>query len=704
MQFLSRLHLDITKTQNIMKKITILFSLFAISLGIAQPTTNAAAPTNNASDVISIYGETFTSIATNYNPNWGQSGLCCVDPIYNPGSGNLVLAYTNFNYQGTELNTTNASTMEFLHIDVWTDSATDLKVSPINNGTGVGEILVNVPLVNGGWSSIDIPKSAFIGMTWDSLFQLKFDAQGGTNPASVYLDNIYFWKNPTIVTNEPVTNAPDPTNNPVDVISIYGGTFTNIATNYNPNWGQSGFGSVNPTYDPGTGNLILAYPNFNYQGTELTTQNASGMEFLHIDIWTATATNVKVSPINNGTGVGEFLVDVPLVNGGWSSVDLPKSAFVGMTWDSVFQLKFDGQGGVSPSTIYLDNIYFWKTPSAVGSDATLSSLQVDGVSVTGFSPAANNYTYELVVGTTTVPQITLATTTDPAATVTSITQATAIPGTATVLVTSQNGNVTNTYTIAFTATLPNPSPTPSTPAAEVFSIFSDTGGFTNTWTSNYNFGVNSGLPDLDPGVGVNQAIKMNFAVAGYGEGTNVATDISNYNWVHFDYFADANATEIRFILIGGGEFYYELSAVGSAPIVSGSWQSVNVPLSFFQGIGFNKTNFLQYKLGTSSDLVSDIVYFDNIYFSVNQGTVLGTKSNEIVAFDMYPNPANTSVTINAKNNIDSVSVFNLLGQEVMVAAPNAVQTTLDISNLNSGVYLVRTTSQGKIATSRLIKR
>ncbi|WP_309642101.1 T9SS type A sorting domain-containing protein [Flavobacterium sp.] len=687
-----------------MKKITLLVSLFAVSLGIAQPTTNAPVPTNNATDVISIYGETFTSIATNYNPNWGQSGLCCVDQNYNPGSGNLVLAYTSFNYQGTELTTTNASNMEFLHIDVWTDSATDLKVSPINNGTGVGEILVNVPLVNGGWSSIDIPKTAFTGMTWDSLFQLKFDAQGGTNPAAIYLDNIYFWKNPTIGTNEPVTNAPDPTRNAVDVISIYSGTYTNIATNYNPNWGQSGFGSVNPSYDPGTGNLILAYPNFNYQGTELTTQNASGMEFLHIDIWTTTATSVKVSPINNGTGVGEFLVDVPILNGGWSSVDLPKSAFTGMTWDSVFQLKFDGQGGVNPSTIYLDNIYFWKAPLAVGSDATLSSLQVDGVSVTGFSPAANNYTYELVVGTTDVPQITLATTTDAAATVTSITQATAIPGTATVLVTSQNGNVTNTYTISFTATLPNPSPTPSTPPAEVLSIYSDTGAFTNTWISNYNFGVNSGQPDLDPGTGVNQAIKMNFAVAGYGEGTNTATDISTYNWVHFDYFADANSTQIRFILIGGGEFYYELSDAGNAPIVTGSWQSVNIPLSFFVGIGFNKTNFLQYKLGTTSDLVSDIVYFDNIYFSQNQGTVLSTKSNEAVTFNMYPNPANNSVTIDARNTIDTVSIYNVLGQEVMVANPNAAQTTLDISNLNSGVYIVRTSTEGKVATSRLIKK
>ncbi len=503
---------------------------------------------------------------------------------------------------------------------------------------------------------------------------------------------------------QPTTNAPVPTNNATDVISIYGETFTNIATNYNPNWGQSGFGSVNPTYDPGTGNLVLAYPNFNYQGTELTTQNASGMEFLHIDIWTSTATNVKVSPINNGTGAGEFLVEVPLVNNGWSSVDLPKSAFTNMTWDSVFQLKFDGQGGVNPSTIYLDNIYFWKTPLAPGSDATLSNLQVDGVTVTGFSAAANNYTYELVVGSTTVPQITLATTSDVAATVTSITQATAIPGTASVLVTSQNGLVTNTYTVAFTATLPNTSPTPSTPAAEVLSIFSDTGGFTNNWISNYNFGSNAGLPDLDPGTGVNQAIKMNFAVAGYGEGTNATTDISSYNWVHFDYFADANATEIRFILIGGGEFFYELSAAGSAPIVTGSWQSVNVPLSFFEGIGFNKTNFLQYKLGTSSDLVSDIVYFDNIYFSQNQGTVLSTKANEALTFNMYPNPANGTVTIDAKNTIDTVAIYNLLGQEVVVATPNEVQITLDIANLNSGVYLVKTTSQGKVATARLIKR
>ncbi|MFT3794886.1 hypothetical protein [Flavobacterium sp.] len=403
--------------------------------------------------------------------------------------------------------------------------------------------------------------------------------------------------NTTLSYAQPTTAAPVPTRAAADVISIYSDSYTNVATNYDPNWGQSGHAQVNPTFDPGNGNFILAYPNFNYQGTELTTQNASGMEFLHIDIWTSTATVVKVSPINNGTGVSEILADVTLVQGGWSSVDIPKSAFPGMTWDSVFQIKFDGQQGVVPSTIYLDNIYFWKTAAAPGSDASLSDLKVNGNTLPGFNSSVTQYNYELIVGTTAVPQITSATTADAGATVTTITQASAIPGTATVLVTSQNGNVTKTYTINFMATIPTPSPTPTTPNNQVLNIYSDTGGFTNNWIRDYAFGGYSAKVDLDTNDAVNEAIKMNFAVAGYGEGTNLVTNISAYNWLHFDYFADANSNEIRFIIIGnnGGvnEYVYELRTEGSnGVLVQGSWQSVNVPLSFFRRIGLQQDDVL----------------------------------------------------------------------------------------------------------------
>jgi hypothetical protein len=506
---------------------------------------------------------------------------------------------------------------------------------------------------------------------------------------------------------QPTTNAPVPTNAQADVISIYSGSFTNVATNYDPNWGQTGFGQVNPNYDPGTGNVVLAYPNFNYQGTDITPQNASGMEYLHIDIWTSTATNVKVSPINNGTGVAEILVTVPLVQNGWSSVDLPKSAFTGMTWDNVFQIKFDGQGGVSPSTIYLDNVYFWKTAAAPGSDATLSDLQVDGATMTGFSSSVTNYTYELVVGTTTVPQITLATPTDAGATITSITQAPGIPGTASVLVTSQNGNVTQTYNVNFVASFPDTSPMPGTPADQVLSLYGDTGGFTNIWTPDYSFGTNSGTPDLDPTAGVNQALKMNFAVAGWGQGTNLVTDISAYQWVHFDYFADSNSDEIRFIIIGnnGGvnEYNYELRTEGSdGTLVQGSWQSVSVPLSFFENKGFNKTTFFQFKLGTSSDLVSDIVYFDNIYFSTVQPT-MGTGSFENVTFSAYPNPTQGQWNIKASEAITAVQLFDITGKQIKVIQPNDLTAVIDASELQSGMYFANIQTENGNKTVKLVK-
>ncbi len=192
----------------------------------------------------------------------------------------------------------------------------------------------------------------------------------------------------------------------------------------------------------------MTYANFNYQGTELTTQNAAAMEYLHVDLWTSTAGAVlKVSPINNGTGASEFLVNIPLVNAGWSSINLPKSAFTGMTWNFVFQLKFDGQSGTTPSTVYLDNIYFWKAPVNPLADATLSDLKVNGTTVSGFSPATAVYNVNFAQGSA-VPQITLATATNASASRV-ITQASAIPGTATVLVTAQNGTTTKTYTVNY---------------------------------------------------------------------------------------------------------------------------------------------------------------------------------------------------------------------------------------------------------------
>jgi hypothetical protein len=156
----------------------------------------------------------------------------------------------------------------------------------------------------------------------------------------------------------PTVAAPTPpARDAADVISIFSGAYTDVAgSNYFPDWGQT----TVVTTESIAGDDTLKYATFNYEGTVLgSVQDASAMEFLHVDMWTADATVVKVSPIQN-TGTAEVLVDLTPIAAGWNSYDIPMSDFTGMTWVDVKEMKFDGQAGVNPSTIYLDNIYFYK--------------------------------------------------------------------------------------------------------------------------------------------------------------------------------------------------------------------------------------------------------------------------------------------------------------------------------------------------------
>ena len=286
-----------------------------------------------------------------------------------------------------------------------------------------------------------------------------------------------------------------------------------------------------------------------------------------------------------------------------------------------------------------------------------------------------------------------------------------------VIFTDFNNNEAGTYlfddiaggtNVGPTPELTEQAPQPTTPNNEVLSVYSDTGGFTNIWVSDYSFGEST-VVDTDDSAGVNEARKVNFAIAGYGEGTvpGSVTDITAYGYLHFDYWADANATEIRMILIEEDgavqEYNYELSAVGQQPIVTESWVGVDVPLSYFTALGFSKDKFFQYKVGTSSDQLSDIVYFDNIYFSVNQATSLGVSEYNDLKFTVYPNPAIAEWNIQGNSSITSIEVYDVLGKLVMRTTPNALHTKLDASQLNKGIYLAKIASDSHVSTYKLIK-
>lgn len=74
------------------------------------------------------------------------------------------------------------------------------------------------------------------------------------------------------------------------------------------------------------------------------------------------------------------------------------------------------------------------------------------------------------------------------------------------------------------------------------------------------------------------------------------------------------------------------------------------------------------------------------------------------AFKYYPNPTNDKLHLRAQNNIQNVSVYNMLGQEVLRTAPNAVENDVDMSALQTGAYFVKVTINNITETVRVVKQ
>ncbi len=328
------------------------------SVGSAPgPVIKAPVPTRDAANVISLYSNAYPNVPVDtWNTRWQFS---TTDNSFIKVQGDDVIRYKNLNFVGIEFTTQtiNATTMDGFHLDIWTPDNTtapnNFKVLLVdfgpNNVFGGGddkshEVTITPPtLKSNEWVSLDLPLSTFTGLTTrGNLAQLVFS---GTIP-NVFVDNVYFYKQSSVPTNP----APTPTFSAATVISVFSDAYTNIAgTNLNPSWGQATL----VTQTPIAGNNTLVYSGLNYQGIELgSNQNLNGLNFLHLDYYSLNSTSLRVFLISPGPVEKSSTLVVP-TSAGWNSVDIPLSTFAPVNLNSVFQIKFEGNG-----TIYLDNILF----------------------------------------------------------------------------------------------------------------------------------------------------------------------------------------------------------------------------------------------------------------------------------------------------------------------------------------------------------
>jgi len=74
------------------------------------------------------------------------------------------------------------------------------------------------------------------------------------------------------------------------------------------------------------------------------------------------------------------------------------------------------------------------------------------------------------------------------------------------------------------------------------------------------------------------------------------------------------------------------------------------------------------------------------------------------AFTYYPNPVKNTLSLNAQKSIETIIVYNMLGQKVLHTAPNSIASELDMSSLSTGTYFVKVTIESVTQTIRVIKQ
>ena len=84
---------------------------------------------------------------------------------------------------------------------------------------------------------------------------------------------------------------------------------------------------------------------------------------------------------------------------------------------------------------------------------------------------------------------------------------------------------------------------------------------------------------------------------------------------------------------------------------------------------------------------------------------LGVEENTLNSFTAYPNPTSGILNIKSTEEIDNVTVFNLLGQSVAKFGKNDItNSSIDLSELSKGLYLVKVTSGNNTETLRVTKK
>jgi|AntRauMFilla1563_2_1112583.scaffolds.fasta_scaffold00149_10 hypothetical protein len=132
--------------------------------------------------------------------------------------------------------------------------------------------------------------------------------------------------------------------------------------------------------------------------------------------------------------------------------------------------------------------------------------------------------------------------------------------------------------------------------------------------------------------------------------------------------------------------------------VNGAPSQINLPAN--TGVWYNGTNWNIYTEDTTDmpeGIAFDIAIGENMTLAVTDNTFL----NEVA---IYPNPANDHITISASNSlIEQVTVYSILGTQLMSYNANSIEESIDVSSLATGTYLLKVQANNTTKTMKFLK-
>lgn len=137
--------------------------------------------------------------------------------------------------------------------------------------------------------------------------------------------------------------------------------------------------------------------------------------------------------------------------------------------------------------------------------------------------------------------------------------------------------------------------------------------------------------------------------------------------------------------------------------VSGEWATYTWDLSNADSPIYDVLTLMLGYNGPNDASANATFLFDDVQIVAN----LSDGTDETLTMDdvyMYPNPSKDSVTISSKNkNLKTVALFDILGNQLLLLQLNSRETTFNVSDLASGIYIAKIETEDGLGSLRLIK-